>query len=278
MQVIEAYLTPNDFSRTQRKLACVKGIVCHWVANPMSSAMGNRKFFEDRKLGQTGYGAAHDIIDLNGDLVKCLPYDEEAYQVGSSQPYKAGTGQVYTPRAWDKLNTNSDRSIMPYPNNCTIGVECTHLDWNGLMTPETYETLMFWCADRLMEHNLTIDDLYLHQEIVGWKNCHKWFLDNPNEWIIFKEDVDYIIKNGGTQMIKEMQAQVQFLTAEVQKLKDYNAMPIIPDFAIEAIQLATHKVVGTKPDGTPQTLIDSPDHRAYPIYVMATLMHRLGLF
>jgi len=277
MKIIEAYLTPNDYSRTQKKLACVKGIVVHWVANPNSTGMANRNFFEGRKTGQEGYGAAHDIIDLNGDLIKCIPYDEEAYQVGSSLPYMEGSSQIYTPIAWEKLNTYAS-NVKPYPNNCTVGVECTHLDWNGTMTPETYETLMFWCVDRLMEHNLTIGDLYLHQEIVGWKQCHLWFINNPNEWISFKQDVDFIMKNGGTQMIQQLQAQVQALTVQVQKLNDYNAMPEIPSFAIEAIQAATKKVVGTKPDGTPQVLIDTPDHRAYPIYVMATLMHRLGMF
>lgn len=80
------------------------------------------------------------------------------------------------------------------------------------------------------------------------------------------------------QMINELKAQVQVLTAEVNELKKYNAMPEIPPFALEAIQLATKKVVGQHPDGTPQFLIDTPNNRSYETYVLATFLHRLGIF
>ena len=34
-----------------------------------------------------------------------------------------------------------------------------------------------------------ICNLYLHHDITG-KDCHKWFVDNPDEWEIFKNLVD----------------------------------------------------------------------------------------
>ncbi len=205
MKIIEAFLTPNPYSRPQTKLNSVKGLVIHWVANPNASGMANRNFFEDRKLGLTNYGSAHDIIDLNGDLIRCLPYDELSYQVGTTQPYKAGSTQIYTPLVWEKLNTNPNKNIQPYPNNCTIGIECTHLNWDGLMTPDTYETLLDWCVEKIKEFKLTVDDLYLHKEVVGWKDCHMWFVKNPSEWDLFKQKVSRRLNGDEDDMNKVLE-------------------------------------------------------------------------
>lgn len=169
-QITEKLLTPNKYSRPQDKLKSVRGIVIHWCANPQASAEANRNFFENRKLGKTGYGSAHYIIDLDGDVIRCIPENEVAYHVGS---------KTYTKEALSKLST--------YPNNCTIGIECTHVDWNGKMTDATYNTLIELVVDLLKKYKLTTDDLWLHKEVVGWKDCHKWFVDHPDEWKKFKE-------------------------------------------------------------------------------------------
>jgi N-acetylmuramoyl-L-alanine amidase len=169
-KIIEKLLTPNKYSRPQDKLIGVRGIVIHWVANVGSSALANRNYFENRKYGKTGYGSAHYIIDLDGDVIRCIPENEMAYHVGS---------KTYTKEALSRLST--------YPNNCTIGIECCHVDWNGKMTDATYNTLVELAADLLKKYKLTADDLWLHKEVVGWKNCHKWFVDNPDEWVKFKE-------------------------------------------------------------------------------------------
>lgn len=174
-KVIENLLTPNPYSRPGSKLLKVKGIVIHWVANRNSTAIDNRNFFESRKNGMKGYGSAHEIIDLNGDVVVCIPKDEMAYHVGSPNPY--------TKEALEHLS--------PYPNNCTYGIECTHIDYNGKMSAETYATLVQRCADLIIEFGLEEAEipLWMHKEIVGWKDCHRWFVNNPNEWKSFKEKV-----------------------------------------------------------------------------------------
>lgn len=169
-KIIEKLLTPNKYSRPQNRLIGVRGVVVHWVANPNSSAEANRNFFENRKFGKTGYGSAHYIIGLNGDVIRCIPENEMAYHVGS---------ETYTKEALSKLST--------YPNNCTIGIECCHVDWNGKMTDATYNTLVELATDLLKKYKLTADDLWLHKEVVGWKDCHKWFVDHPDEWKKFKE-------------------------------------------------------------------------------------------
>ena len=174
-KVNENLLTPNPYSRPGNKLSKVKGIVIHWVANRNSTAAANRNFFESRKNGTKGYGSAHEIIDLNGEVVVCIPKDEMAYHVGSPNPY--------TEEALELLST--------YPNNCTYGIECTHIDYNGKMSAKTYATLVQRCADLIIEFGLEEAErpLWLHKEIVGWKDCHRWFVNNPNEGKSFKENV-----------------------------------------------------------------------------------------
>ncbi|WP_241254554.1 N-acetylmuramoyl-L-alanine amidase [Brevibacillus sp. SYP-B805] len=174
-------------------MSCVKGIVIHWVANPKSTAKNNRDFFERRKLGKSGYGSAHYIVCLDGTVVQCLPEAEMAYHVGSSLPYKPGTTQIYTPEAWARLNTNRSGQ-KPYPNNCTIGIECTHIDWDGRMTKETWRATVKLAAQLLKRYGLTANDLWLHKEVVGWKDCHRWFVNNPAEWARFKAEVGTAMK------------------------------------------------------------------------------------
>jgi N-acetylmuramoyl-L-alanine amidase len=264
MTIIEDYLTPNPYSRSQEKLHNVKGLVVHWVANPNTTARNNRNFFENRKLGNSGYGAAHDIIDLNGDLIRCLPYNEVAFHVGSSLPYRAGTDQIYTPLAWDKLNTHDSKLIKPYPNLTTIGVECCHIDWTGLMTDETYNTLMLWCVNQLTSYKLTTEDLYLHKEIVGWKDCHYWFVSKPNEWVLFKQKVKLIMENGGIQMIDQLLAQIQQQEVRIQELEKQNCSPAIPVWSKDYVDLFVQK-----------GWIQDPNNRSNDLYAMITIFGRL---
>lgn len=172
MNLIKDLLTINEYSRPGTKLQGVKGIVVHWVANPNTSAKANRNFFENRKNGKSGYGSAHYIIDLNGSVLQCIPSSEMAYHVGSNS-YKAA----------------AVKTLGSYPNATTLGIECTHTDWNGKMTNETYESLVELCKDLCMVYKLDpMSDLYRHYDITG-KDCHKWFVDNPKEWDKFKKEV-----------------------------------------------------------------------------------------
>jgi len=172
MNIINDFLSPNPFSRPKLMLDKVKGIVIHYVANPGTSAKQNRDFFENRKFGETGYGSAHFIIDLDGSIIQCISEKEIAYHVGAV---------TYIDGIQKKLS--------PYPNDCTIGIECTHIDLTGIMTDETYYTLIGFCTLLCRNYHLDPDkSLYLHYEITG-KICHKWFVDNPLEWEIFKNKV-----------------------------------------------------------------------------------------
>jgi N-acetylmuramoyl-L-alanine amidase len=181
-RIIDNFITPNKYSRPQKKMGKPKGIVLHWVANKNSTAAANRNYFESRKEGKKGYGSAHEIIDLNGDIIRCIPPNEMAYGAGS---------ETYTKRALHYLGS--------YPNNCTYHIECTHIDDKGTMTEATYSTLVQRCADLSKEWGLDpkpMGDLWLHQEVVGWKDCHRWFVQNPLKWHKFQEEVFEMMKGG----------------------------------------------------------------------------------
>jgi N-acetylmuramoyl-L-alanine amidase CwlA len=166
------FLTPNRWSRPQFKIKKIKGIVIHWVANPNTSAKNNRDFFENRKGGKLDFGSAHEVIDLDGDIIVCIPDTEMAYNCGSA---------TYTSECLNRLGDS--------PNYYTYSIECTHIDWNGKMTDATYNTLVERCVDLCKKYGLTSNDLWLHKEVVGWKDCHKYFVDNPDKWKAFKQKV-----------------------------------------------------------------------------------------
>lgn len=163
------YLTPNSFSRAGGQIKQIKGIVVHWVQNTGTSALLNWLYFELRKAGRNGYGSAHYIIDQDGTVLQAIPDDEVAYHVGA-----------------DSYTQNAKRNLSSYPNDCTLGIECTHYKDNGEMKVATYKTLVELAADLLLRYRLDPDTaLYRHYDITG-KICHKWFVDNPDEWENFK--------------------------------------------------------------------------------------------
>jgi N-acetylmuramoyl-L-alanine amidase len=187
VQIESKLLTPNKYSRPQSKLNKVKAIVIHWVANPNSTAIQNRNFFENRKSGKSGYGSAHYIVGAKGEIIQCLPDEEMAYHVGS---------KTYTKETLGRLGY--------YPNSTSLGIEMCHPDWTGKPTIETYHATINLTAHLLKKYNLTIKDIWLHKEVVGWKQCHKYYCDNPGEWDKFKSDVNEVLngnkQGGNTQM------------------------------------------------------------------------------
>lgn len=164
-------LTPNPYSRPKKALNKVKGIVIHWYANPKSTAVANRNYFENRKGGKTGYGSAHYLLDDN-DTIQAIPDLEMAYHVGSN---------VYTQSALKNLGS--------YPNNCTIGIEMSHNDLTGKPTATVYKKAVELTAKLLKKYGLTEKNVWTHNQVVGWKDCHRWYTNNPSEWVKFIADV-----------------------------------------------------------------------------------------
>lgn len=178
MEIIKKLLTPNRYSRPQKKNK-PKAVVIHWIANPNTSASMNRNWFESLKNQTKTFASAHYIIGLKGEIIQCLTESEIGYHVGSKS---------YTKEALEKLGT--------YPNSYTIGIELCHKDWTGEFNNKTLQSAKELVADICIRYGFDpFEDIYTHHEIVGWKDCPRWFVNNPKEFDKFKQDVFDIIEN-----------------------------------------------------------------------------------
>lgn len=158
-------LTPNPYSRPQKPLEKVNGIVVHYVANPCSTARENRNYFEKLK-DQTGNNttsvSSHFVIGLEGEVVQCIPLTEVAYASN---------------------NRNSD----------TISIECCHPDETGEFYRSTYDSLVNLCAYLCRELKLKPEDIIRHYDVTG-KICPKYFVDHEDAWEQFHKDVEEAMK------------------------------------------------------------------------------------
>jgi N-acetylmuramoyl-L-alanine amidase len=177
MNIQRNLLTVNPFSRPGKILSDVKAVVIHWVANAGSTANQNRNYFESLKTQTPGnpkarYACAHFIVGLEGEAIQCIPCEEMAYHVGA---------QSYTAEALDRLGN--------YPNNCTLGIELCHPKDDGIFNTKTLITAAELCALLCIQFDLDpVQDVWTHHGITG-KNCPKRFVDHPEEFESFKQDV-----------------------------------------------------------------------------------------
>lgn len=193
MQIIHDFLTPNEYSRPERKLIEVKAVVLHWTANAYASAKQNRDFFEAKKTGCGGYGSAHYIIDHNGIIIAAVPENEVAYHCGSNQP-DPKSGKVYTD--WARAKFGRYATEFSSPNNCTIGIELCNIDEAGNFSDATINAAIELTADICRRYKLSINDVTTHHEIVGWKNCPKLWTDKPTLFLAFLASVADKMRRG----------------------------------------------------------------------------------
>jgi N-acetylmuramoyl-L-alanine amidase len=171
MEIKEKYLTVNQFSRPGRNLTAVKGIVLHWVANPKTTAEQNRNYFESLKAQDPAgdqkklrYASAHFIIGLEGEVIQCLLENEVGYHVGANK---------YSDRALKELSS--------YPNNCTLGIELCHVNWEGEFTKETIYSAKELILELCERYKLGRGNVYRHFDITG-KDCPKYFVQHEEQW------------------------------------------------------------------------------------------------
>lgn len=155
-------LDPNPYSRPGISLERVNGIVVHYTANPGTDAMANRNYFNNlprinKKKGQDTYASSHFVIDMDGEIVQCIPTNEIAY-------------------------TSNDR------NKDTISIECCHKRKSGKFTSQTYQSLVDLTTYLCLKFGLTETDVIRHYDITG-KNCPKYFVEHPDAWSQFREKI-----------------------------------------------------------------------------------------
>lgn len=158
-------LTINDYSRPGAALEEVKGIVIHYTANPGTTALENRDYFEGLKDSHITKASSHFIVGMDGEIVQCIPTAEIAY-------------------------ASNERNVD------TISIECCHPNESGKFTEATYRSLVELCAYLMGRFDLTDEDLLRHYDVTG-KNCPKYFVESESAWQTFKDDVNaFILENG----------------------------------------------------------------------------------
>lgn len=158
-------LTINEYSRPALALKKVNGVVVHYTANPMTSAIANRNYFEGLKDSHITKASSHFIVGLNGEIVQCIPCNEISY--ASNQ-------------------RNSD----------TISIECCIEDDTGRFSQKTYNSLLHLTAWLVERYGLKASDVIRHYDVTG-KNCPKYYVEHPAKWERFLTDVQAYLRRYG---------------------------------------------------------------------------------
>ena len=159
-EIKEDYLEINEYSRPGTELKKVKSIFVHYTANAGTTAEQNRSYFENLAQTHERSASAHFIIGYDGELLQCIPLDEEAYAVKSR-------------------------------NEDSISIECCYLSEDGPFTPQTYDTLIHTLAWLIDQYNLSTDDILRHYDC-GGKLCPLYYAEHEDAWEQLRQDVaDY---------------------------------------------------------------------------------------
>lgn len=164
-------LTPNEYSRPGIPTDPITNIVVHYTANPGTTAQQNHDFFEGLKDTHVTSVSSHFVVGLEGEIIQCVPTVERAY--ASNQ------------RNFD-----------------TVSIECCHEDETGKFNDSTYNSVVQLCAWLCCKFNLQATDVIRHYDVTG-KACPKYFVDNPEEWDKFIQDVADYIKDHAVEKTKE---------------------------------------------------------------------------
>lgn len=139
MQIQNAYLTHNR-PRTIRKQTTA--IAVHWVANPGSSAMANRNYFNSTSRSVS----SNYIVGLQGEVICCIPDEEMSWCTNAANSY-------------------------------TVSIETCHPDWTGAFGSKTYASLVELTAQLCRKYGLHPQHVGVirHYDVTG-KVCPKWFV------------------------------------------------------------------------------------------------------
>jgi N-acetylmuramoyl-L-alanine amidase len=175
MTIKDCFLTKNKYSRPGVLLKDVKGIVVHWVANPGTSAMANRNYFEGLKdqvpPDNKRFASAHYVIGLQGEIIQCVPDKEVCYHVGA-----------------DTYTNESLRRLSSCPNNCTVGIELCHPKADGRFNEATLQSCRELVSHLLSKYGLGKEDVWRHFDVTG-KVCPKYFVEHTDGWDAFKASI-----------------------------------------------------------------------------------------
>ena len=157
-------LTENPYSRPGTATDQITGIVVHYTANPGSTAMDNRNYFEGLKDSHITKASSNFVVGLDGEIVQCVPTWEVAYASNSR-------------------------------NHDTVSIECCHPDDTGEFTDATYQSLVQLTAWLCRKFGLSEDSVIRHYDVTG-KICPKYFVEHEDAWETFRADVGAVLDQG----------------------------------------------------------------------------------
>ena len=161
------YIPTNEYSRPGTPLEEISGVVVHYVGNPGTTAAANRSFFANLALTHETYASAHFLVGLDGEILQCVPLTEIAYCSNTANDY-------------------------------TVSIEVCHPDETGEFseaTMESLEKLTAWLCE-----TFDLDpaaDVIRHYDVTG-KICPKYYVENEDAWLAFKQDVSARIEEDKT--------------------------------------------------------------------------------
>ena len=161
------YLPTNEYSRPGTPLEEISGVVVHYVGNPGTTAAANRSFFANLALTHETYASAHFLVGLDGEILQCVPLTEIAYCSNTANDY-------------------------------TVSIEVCHGDETGKFndaTMESLEKLVAWLCEAF-DLDPT-EDVIRHYDVTG-KICPKYYVENEDAWLSFKQDVSARIEEDKT--------------------------------------------------------------------------------
>ena len=150
-------LTINDWSRPGIAVSDIKKIVVHHLGNPETTAQENRDYFESLKNLQDTYMSANYVVGMDGEIIQCVPDGEVAWASNRANYY-------------------------------SISIENCHHDESGKFTDATYWSDVHLVAYLSERYDIDRDDIIRHYDVTG-KDCPKWYVDHPDDWEQFKDDV-----------------------------------------------------------------------------------------
>ena len=149
----------SDYTYDGEALGEVKNIVVHYVANPGSTAIANRNYFNSLSDGHGVSASAHFIVGLDGEIIQCVPTDCVAWANGSRES-----------------------------NKHSISIECCHPTEDGHFNEKTLASLRQLIAWLCEKYSLSKDAIIRHYDVTG-KDCPRYFVAHPDEWEAFKDSV-----------------------------------------------------------------------------------------
>lgn len=155
-------LSTNPYSRPGTETRKITGIVVHYTANPGSSAMDNRNYFEGLKKSHITKASSNFVVGMEGEIVQCVP-------------------------TWEVAYASNERNID------TVSIECCHPDKSGEFTKETYRSTVQLSAWLCRKFDLTEKDIIRHYDVTG-KNCPKYYVENEDAWEQYRKDVGEALK------------------------------------------------------------------------------------